>query len=72
MIEYSDHAKRKMAERNISPARVEEVLKVGVRSPDLKNRQRAVATIEGLETTVVFVQEEGKAIVITAWDELSR
>lgn len=61
-----------MAERNMSPGRVEEVLKVGVRSPDLKNRQRAVATIEGLETTVVFVQEEGKAIVITAWDELSR
>jgi len=40
MIEYSDHARRKMAERNISAARVEDVLKVGFRSADIKNRQR--------------------------------
>lgn len=72
MIEYSDHARKKMTERNISPVRVEEVLKLGIRSPDLKNRQRAVGIIEGLKTTVVFMQEKGRTIVITAWDELSR
>lgn len=72
MIEYSDHARRKMAERNISAGRVQEVLRVGLRSPDLKNRQRAVAIAEGLDTTVVFIQEEHKTIVITVWAELSR
>jgi len=66
------NARRKMAERNIPPSRVEEVLGTGRRSPDLKNRQRAVAVCEGLETTVVFVQEEDRSVVITVWDELSR
>ncbi len=44
-----------MAERNISAARVEEVLELGFRPADIKNGQRAVAVIEGLDTTVEFV-----------------
>lgn len=71
MIEYSPHAQRKMAERNIPRERVESVFRLGKRMLDIKNRQRAVATVENLETTVVFVQEDDRLVVITVWDELS-
>jgi hypothetical protein len=70
-IRYSLHAQRKMADRNISRERVETVLRLGRRLPDIKNRQRAVARVENLETTVIFVQEDDRLTVITAWDELS-
>lgn len=72
MIEFSGHDRRKMAERNIPPSRVEEVLGMGRRSPDLKNHQRSVAVSERQETTFVFAQEEDRTVVITVWDELSR
>ena len=71
MIEYSAHAERKMVERNISRARVERVIEIGDRRPDLKNRQRAVAIVDDLETTVIFVEENGDIVVITVWDKLS-
>ncbi|MFQ5924815.1 MAG: DUF4258 domain-containing protein [Dehalococcoidia bacterium] len=71
MVEYSRHAQRKMAERSISKERVEMALRQGRRSPDIKNRQRAVATIENRETTVIFIQEDDRLVVITVWDELS-
>ena len=71
MVEFSHHAQRKMAERNISPERVETVLHIGSTVPDIKNRMRAVATVENLETTVIFIEQDDKLVIITAWDELS-
>lgn len=68
-IRYSLHAQRKMVERNIPKERVETVLRVGL--PDVKNRQRAVAIVDNVETTVIFVEENGEVTVITVWDELS-
>ena len=70
-IRYSLHAQRKMVERNIPKERVETVLRVGRRLPDVKNRQRAVAIVDNVETTVIFVEENGEVTVITVWDELS-
>jgi len=70
-IRYSLHAQRKMVERNISKERVETVLRVGSRLPDIKNKQRAVAIVDNVETIVIFVEENGEVTVITVWDELS-
>ena len=69
-IGYSLHAQRKMAERNIPRERVETVLRVGRRLPDVKNRQRAVAIVDNIQTTVIFVEENGEVTIITAWDDL--
>jgi len=69
-IRYSLHAQRKMAERNIPRERAETVLRVGRRLPDVRNRQRAVAIVDNIETTVIFVEENGEVTIITVWDDL--
>jgi len=70
-IRYTLHAQRKMAERNIPKERVETVLRVGRRLADVKNRQRAVAIVDNVETTVIFAEDNGEVTIITVWDELS-
>ncbi len=47
------------------------MLRVGSRLPDIKNRQRAVAIVDNVETIVIFVEENGEVTVITVWGELS-
>jgi len=59
-----------MAERNIPRERAETVLRVGRRLPDVRNRQRAVAIVDNIETTVIFVEENGEVTIITVWDDL--
>lgn len=70
-VEFSPHALKNMAERQISQERVLGVLRTGTTRPDLNNRKRAEAIVSGLRTTVIFVSEADKTIVITVWDELS-
>lgn len=70
-VRYSLHARRKMAERNISRERVETVLRMGGMLSDVKNRQRAVAIVDNVKTTVIFVEENDGVTIITVWDELS-
>ena len=64
-IRYSLHAQRKMTERNIPRERVETILRVGRKLPDVKNRQRAVVIVDNVETTVIFVEASGGVTIIT-------
>jgi hypothetical protein len=70
-LEFSPHAFKAMEERSITQQQVRETLRAGNVSPDTKDRLRAVARVNWLWTTVIFVEEQGRTVIITVWDELS-
>ena len=71
MVEFTDHALRKMAQRNLTKAWVKEVLEnPEYIYPSYQNREIAYRKIGKLYLAVVFVREEENVVVLTAhWDK---
>lgn len=71
MIEFTDHAIRKMAQRNLKQAWVKETLnKPEYTYPSYQNREIAYRKIGKLYLVVVFIREEESLVVLTAhWDK---
>ena len=71
MIEFTDHALRKMLQRNLKKAWVKETLnKPDYTYPSYQNREIAYKKIGKLFLAVVFIREENSIVVLTAyWDK---
>ena len=71
MIEFTGHADRKIKQRNLKKALVKETLnKPDYVLPGYSNREISYKKIVKLYLAVVFVREEDKIIVLTAyWDK---
>ncbi len=70
MIEFTDHASRKMAQRNLKKAWIKETLeKPEYIYPSYQNREIAYRKIGKLYLAVVFIREEENLVVLTShWD----
>ena len=71
MIEFSDHALRKMAQRKLKKAWIQKALMDPAHIiPGYANRKVAYKKIGTLYLAVVFVKQEKKLIVLTAhWEK---
>lgn len=71
MIEFTDHALRKMVQRNLKKAWVKETVnKPEYIYPSYQNREIAYKKIGKLYLAVAFVRERKDAMVLTAhWDK---
>ena len=71
MIEFTDHALRKIVQRNLKKAWVKETLdKPEYIYPSYQNREIAYRKIGKLYLAVVFIREGKDMIILTAyWDK---
>ena len=71
MIEFTDHAQRKIVQRNLKKSWINETLnKPEYSYTSYANREIAYKKIGKLYLAVVFVREKGNMVVLTAhWDK---
>lgn len=71
MVKFTDHARRKIKQRNLKEVWVRKVLeKPDYTKPSYGNRKIAYRKIGKLYLAVIFVKEDDNLIVITAhWEK---
>lgn len=71
MVEFTDHARRKIKQRNLKEVWIREVLeKPDSTKPSYGNRKIAYRKIGKLYLAVIFIEEGQNLVVITAhWEK---